>query len=331
MTQHILLPATLLALALLSGCNTVPPANTLLEDARRDYRLAQDDPMTRERAAAELQVAGEALQRADNAWSRKEPVNDVDHWAYLARQQVAIARATAERRADEQASQDALATRDQIRLNARTSEADLAQRNALLAQQNAQAAQLAAQVSQDQSAAARQAAEVSRTQADAARLQANSATLQADEARRQRAEEQARADALEVQLRELNARQTDRGLVITIGDMLFATDTAQLRPGGLRNVDKLADFMKRHPRRSVLIEGFTDSRGSDDHNQILSEQRADAVRNAIVDRGVEPARLATRGYGEAHPVAGNESSGGRQLNRRVEIVLSDAAGAIIPR
>lgn len=338
MTQHHLLPVALAALALLSGCIALPPANALLDDARRDYRLAQDDPTTRDRAASELQVAGETLKRADSAWSRQDPVNDVEHWAYIARQQVAIARAMAERRADEQAAQDALLTRDQIRLNARTSEAGVAQRNALLAQQSAKAAQSAAQASQDQSAASRQAADISRTQADAARLQAesakreaDSARLQADAARRQSMDEQARADALEVQLRELNGRQTDRGMVITIGDLLFGTDTPQLRGGGLRNVDKLADFMTRYPLRSVLIEGFTDSTGSEGHNQLLSEQRADAVRNAMVERGVDRARLTTRGYGEAHPVAGNESPGGRQLNRRVEIVLSNASGTIVPR
>ena len=119
--------------------------------------------------------------------------------------------------------------------------------------------------------------------------------------------------------------------VITIGDVLFETDNAQLRSDGMRNIDKLAGFLVKFPRRSALIEGFTDSTGSDSHNQALSGRRADAVRTAMVDRGVGRDRLSTRGYGEAYPVAGNDSSSGRQMNRRVEIILSDEGGSVTPR
>jgi len=86
--------------------------------------------------------------------------------------------------------------------------------------------------------------------------------------------------------------------------------------------------MSAYPQRRVSIEGFTDSVGNPDANQKLSERRASAVRIALIDRGIDPARLVARGYGEEYPVATNSNSAGRQLNRRVEIVISDATGMI---
>jgi outer membrane protein OmpA-like peptidoglycan-associated protein len=293
----LVLPTTLTTLALLAGCSTLPPENAQLEAARRDYRTAQADPTTRDRAAVELGAANDALRRADESWTRKDSVTEVDHWAYLTRQQVAIARETGLRRASEQASKDALAGRDQVRLSARTAEADAAQR---------------------QTVASEQAAEAARQQAQTAQ--------------RQTLNTQARNDELEAQMRDMNARKTERGMVVTIGDVLFETDASTLRTDGLRSVDKLVDFMKRYPQRSALIEGFTDSTGSASYNQLLSNRRADTVQTAIVERGIDRSRLGTHGYGEAYPVAGNDSSSGRQMNRRVEIILSDESGAaVMPR
>jgi outer membrane protein OmpA-like peptidoglycan-associated protein len=97
-------------------------------------------------------------------------------------------------------------------------------------------------------------------------------------------------------------------------------------------VQKLADFLNQNPQRKVLIEGYTDSTGSDSFNQRLSEQRANSVRNALVnDMGVRSDRVSTRGYGEQFPVASNDNSTGRQLNRRVEIILSDMNGNVSSR
>jgi outer membrane protein OmpA-like peptidoglycan-associated protein len=324
MTPRTLLPTAFAALALLAGCNTLPPTNARLESARSDLRAAQNDPTTTERAATELRTAAEAMRRAEESWARKDTVTEVDHWAYLTRQRVAIARETGQRRAGEQASKDALLNRDQVRLAARTAEADAAQRSAQTAQQDAQSAQRDAELAQRDAQSAQRDAQTAQRQ--------SAASQQAAEAsQRQTADAKARNDELEVQLREMNARKTERGMVVTIGDVLFETDAASLHADGLRSVDKLADFMKRYPQRSALIEGFTDSTGSQSHNQALSARRADAVRNAIVARGVDRARLGSQGYGEAHPVAGNDSSSGRQMNRRVEIVLSDTAGAVAPR
>ena len=114
--------------------------------------------------------------------------------------------------------------------------------------------------------------------------------------------------------------------MLTLGDVLFDTGEATLKPGAATTIDRLAQFMRDYPERSVRIEGHTDAAGSEETNQSLSERRAQAVREALVARGLESARIDTLGLGEARPIAGNDTPGGRQQNRRVEIVVSDSQG-----
>jgi outer membrane protein OmpA-like peptidoglycan-associated protein len=133
------------------------------------------------------------------------------------------------------------------------------------------------------------------------------------------------------QLKALNAQKTERGMVITLGDVLFSTDRAQLNSGGIRNVQKLADFLAQYPQYKVLVEGYTDSTGSDSHNQELSERRASTVQLALLETGISSDRVQPRGYGESFPVAGNDNAASRQLNRRVEIVFSDENGNLATR
>ncbi|MCW2245254.1 outer membrane protein OmpA-like peptidoglycan-associated protein [Azospirillum fermentarium] len=134
---------------------------------------------------------------------------------------------------------------------------------------------------------------------------------------------QARNAELERQIRELQAEQTERGLVMTLGDVLFATGRADLTPGAWERVDRLAQFLQRYPGRTVRVEGYADSTGSSGFNLDLSERRAEAVRSALLSRGVGPSRVTAQGFGEARPVASNATDSGRQANRRVEIVISD--------
>ncbi len=135
-----------------------------------------------------------------------------------------------------------------------------------------------------------------------------------------------RAASFEAQLAALAAKQTERGLVITLGDVLFGNDLARLTADGMQTAQKLAQVLQQHPQRTVLVEGFTDSTGSSAHNQQLSERRANAVRTALLELGVAGERVAIRGYGEAYAVAANNTAENRQLNRRVEIVVSDLWG-----
>lgn len=141
----------------------------------------------------------------------------------------------------------------------------------------------------------------------------------------------AEAERAKAELKDLQAQMTERGVVMTLGDVLFDVGKANLKSGGVRVVSKLAGYLEANAQRTVSIEGHTDSSGSDEYNQQLSQRRAESVKAALVGAGISPERIVAQGFGEAYPVAGNEDASGRQLNRRVEIVLSDETGKVIPR
>jgi outer membrane protein OmpA-like peptidoglycan-associated protein len=324
MKNHRFLPMTLIAVAVLAGCNSLPANNSLLDQARSDYSNAQASPQVTSLAAGELKQASDSLDKANNAWTKRENNALVDHLAYVAKQQVAIAQETARQKTAELAVANASAERDRVRLDARTREADSAQRSAEYSRRQSEASQRSAEASQ-------RSAEASQRQAVTERQAANDAQLNAQAARQQTQDAENRSRQLEAQLKEMEAKKTDRGMVITLGDVLFDTNQAQLKSGGMRNVQKLADFFKQYPQRKVMIEGFTDSTGSDSRNQELSDQRAYSVRTALVGMGIGTDRITSRGYGEAYPIAGNDTAAGRQLNRRVEIIVSDESGNIAPR
>lgn len=146
---------------------------------------------------------------------------------------------------------------------------------------------------------------------------------------------QARLDARDQQIRQLQtdlqAKQTERGTLVTFGDVLFDVDRAQLKANGLGNVNKLATFLQENPERQVIVEGYTDSTGSTAYNQGLSERRANSVRTALVKMGVAPERIVAQGYGKEYPVASNSTASGRAMNRRVEVTISNDAQPVAPR
>ena len=144
---------------------------------------------------------------------------------------------------------------------------------------------------------------------------------EAEQAKQQAHVATTQAQQLQQELAALQAKQTDRGVVLTLGDVLFETGQADLRAGALRNLYPLVTFMQKHPERQVMIEGHTDSVGSDAYNLELSQRRADAVRDFLMQNGVKAAQITTRGYGKASPVASNDTAAGRQQNRRVEIII----------
>lgn len=146
---------------------------------------------------------------------------------------------------------------------------------------------------------------------------------QVSDARQQADASKMRADSLETQLADLKLKKTERGLVLTLGDVLFDTGRATLKQGAFGTLDRLASALREQPGRTVLIEGHTDNVGSDESNQGLSERRAQSVQSALAQRGVARDQITAIGKGEHSPIASNDSADGRQSNRRVELIFSE--------
>jgi outer membrane protein OmpA-like peptidoglycan-associated protein len=277
----------------LGACVSMPQPNAALETARAAVQTAEADPNVNKFAPLDLDRAKKDLSIAEDASLHHQDAQ-VDQPAYLATQHARLAQAHGAAKADDARVAAGQMERDQIMLAARTREAE-----------NAKAA-----------------AANSRAAADVALNQRDQAVNQRDQANDETARVQAELEALK-------ATPTPRGLVMTLGDVLFDTGRAELKSGAGRKMDQLGQFLVEHADRRVQIDGFTDSVGTDSYNEDLSQRRADAVKAALISRGVQPSRIGTEGYGKAYPVASNNDSGGRQLNRRVEVVIGGNNGTVI--
>jgi outer membrane protein OmpA-like peptidoglycan-associated protein len=159
-------------------------------------------------------------------------------------------------------------------------------------------------------------------EAEFANERAREATIRAQEATARAQEATTRAQLIERELTGLHARDTERGLVMTLPeDTWFEYNRAELRPGATHDLYPLVTYLREHPDRTLLIEGYTDNLGSESYNLDLSRFRAGAVQDFLVHNGITSNRIIAYGYGEAHPVASNDTAVGRQQNRRVEIIL----------
>ena len=285
-----------------TGCAAPQPDAALLQ-ARTDYAAAANDPRVALTAPDQLRQSQQALQQSEQALSNRDDMALVDHYALLASRYAATAQQTVRLKEAQQVVANAPAERSQALAAAQATRAQQAEQQAQTAQQRAEEAQLQARAAQEQAQTAQQQSL----------------------AERQRAE-QAQSDQQRVQqeLAALQARQTKQGLVLSPREILFKSGSAVLEPGAEPAIQRLADFLKSNPDRNVLVEGFTDSTGNAALNQQLSEQRADAVRLALINDGVEPSRIQIRGMSDAQPLTSNESAAGRLVNRRVQIVISNA-------
>lgn len=282
--------AAVVSAVLMTACASAPKRVEQLEQARADVQTLASDPLAQQAASQELASARSSLDQAEGALKAGHK-EDVLHFAYLASQQ---ARTGEERVSEVRSKQEVAkgeADRNRVLLESRTAEAE---RAAASAQEQARSAMAQAQ------------------QAEAARQEAEAARRVTEETQRQ--------------LAELQAKQTERGMVLTLGDVLFDTAAATLKPGAGAVLDRVAGFLKENNGTKVLIEGHTDSRGSDQYNEQLSQRRAQAVADGLAFRGVDRSRVEAVGRGEALPVASNETAAGQQQNRRVELVFSDNAG-----
>jgi len=326
-----------LALAL-CACVSTPQPNAALESARAAVQAAESDPNVSKYAALDLDAARRDLAIADDAALHHEEAA-IAHPAYMAAQNARLAQMHGATKADDARVAAGRAERDQIMLNARTREAynaklaantALDQRNQAMgeaARSQGDAARSHDEALRSQGEAARSHDEALRSQGEAARSHDEALRSQSDAAR-----SQGDAARLQAEVAQLKARPTPRGLVLTLGDVFFDTGRAQLNPGANRKLDQLAQFLNEHKERRVQIDGFTDSVGTDSYNEDLSQRRANSVKSALLSRGVAASRIGTEGYGKAYPVANNVDSGGRQMNRRVEVVIGEDNGtAISPR
>jgi outer membrane protein OmpA-like peptidoglycan-associated protein len=317
MKNKYLTPTFLAVAALLAACGSTPKSTALLDEIHGEYRVAQNNPNVATYAALELKQADDALAQADAVANDRGSDEKIDKLAYLAQQKIALAQEVAKRKVAESEVANAGKVRNQLLLDQRTNEANAANISA-------DKSKLAAALAQGEAAQAQRSALLAQQQSAQAQKQTQLAQDDAVNA-------QTRAAQLEAQLADLSAKKTERGMVITLGDVLFGTDLARLNNDGIITAQKLAKILQLNPQRNVLVEGFADSTGTAAHNQELSERRAIAVRTTLVDMGIGPDRVAVRGYGESYPVAANDTAQNRQLNRRVEIVVSDEVGKVIAR
>lgn len=291
------LMAAAVAAVLLAACATAPVKPEGAAHARNMLTQLQADPNLANRAPISMQQAEAAVRIAE------QPETDqqlVAYRVYMADRKVETARAEAETKFAEDQRVELIAQREKVRLDARTREADLATGKVAMAR--AEGAEQKAE------------ADAARNQADAAQAAALSAQQQAEELQRQ--------------IDTLQAKVTDRGLVLTLGDVLFATAKADLSSGANGTLNKLVAFLNKYPDRTVDIQGYTDSVGSEDYNLGLSQRRADSVRSYLVGQGIGSGRLVASGKGMSSPVAGNDTSSGRQQNRRVEVIITNPAAAM---
>lgn len=284
------------SILLAAACATAPVKPEGAAEARFKLTRLQSDPNLASRASAAIKDADAAVRTAEQPEANKELAA---HRVYLADRKVDTAKALAETRLAEDQRAGLTAQRDRTRLDARTREADAAK---------------------NQAATARAEGAEQKVAADQARLDATAAQLAAANSEQQ-------ATELQHQLDLLQAKRTDRGLVLTLGDVLFTTGRADLKPGASDNLNKLVAFLDKYPDRSVAIQGYTDSVGTEDFNQKLSERRADSVKSYLTGQGIGSTRLSALGKGRSDPVADNDSAAGRQQNRRVEVVISNPPAA----
>jgi outer membrane protein OmpA-like peptidoglycan-associated protein len=308
-----------------------------LQNAKAAYAQARANPDVEANAQLPLMDAGRAVDAAAQATE----FDEMDHLAYLALKKTQIAVATAEEKMAEKdkvvlsKETERLILQERERGQLAKTEARMATADARESRADARESRAETRKSQAESEALSKEAQQANAEAGAqaqvaqlAKIEARTATVEAMESRAEaRAQAQeaekatAEADRLQKEIAAMKGKMTARGVVLTIGDVLFTTGTATLSPKADSEISRLSDFMKKYPARNVLIEGYTDSTGTEGTNLDLSLKRADAVKEKLVAQGISEDRITTRGFGEEFPVASNDTAAGREQNRRVEVVI----------
>lgn len=250
------------------------------------------------------------------------------HLSYIAERRLDVAIAASEVSASERRLIELAREHDQILLQASRRDAELSRLESEKLRLQSLAQSEAAERAEREAQAALAASVISAADADSARAEADQArrvaaaqSAEAGLARREAELAMAAADSLRVQMQSLKAKQESRGLVMTLGESLFAPGQADLKDEAMGNLGAVIEFVNQDTTRKIRIEGHTDARGSANLNQVLSQQRADAVKAALIAQGVDAARITALGRGAEAPLATNDSPEGRARNRRVEVIL----------
>jgi len=301
----------------MTGCASMPKTNEALERSRAAYEQARAKPAINANAPVAMYEAEQALRKAEKA----QDVREMEHLAYIAERKSQIAVALAEQKIAENERERLTEEKDKILLDAREYEINQIRKEADSMAHEAEQAKQTAEAKTREIEHAKGKAEASALQADKARKEAETRALEAEKARLLTEQAVAHRKQLESEIAELKAKQTDRGIILTLGDILFETGKDNLLPGAIRTIHQLVEFLNKYPNRNILIEGHTDSVGGEIYNLGLSQRRADTVRSALMSKGIGAQRITTKGYGKKYPVAGNSTQAGRQQNRRVEVVI----------
>jgi len=309
MIKKTLIAASITAV-LMSGCATTPDTDDRAERLRDNYQQVVTINQAERYAPVKLKVAEEELLQLEQMIAQDAEEDAIRHQIYLTQKAIDIAEQTARMKQADEFVSEADKRRSNLLLTARTREAEQARAEA---------------------AAMGQRAESSAEQARRAEERARLANERAAEAEAFAARMAEKAEELEGEVQNLTTQQTDRGLVLTLGNILFEFDKATIKSGADRTLERVAEFLNEYAERKVRVEGFTDDVGSDGYNQDLSERRARAIKTRLGELGVAEGRISTRGYGEEHPVASNDSEAGRLQNRRVEIVIAEEGEEVMER
>jgi len=311
----------------LQACTTAPKKDLALEQVRSQLEELKSNEELAGYAPLALGEAERALRQAETSTGNE---TQRIHLLYMADRRIQIARAIAQREQLDQEYARLQKERNDMLVKASKLETDRARMEAeqarLVSQATAEDAERArqeAEQAQQREAESSRSAAQAREEAKQAKALAASSETAAQLAKREAELAVQQADTLRRQLENLQLRQTESGVVVTLGDVLFESGETQLRKDAMASLVEVVDLLQSEPDKKIRIEGHTDSTGDAETNLKISQKRADAVRDALVSLGVAAARITSKGMGEDFPIASNDTEEGRRQNRRVDVILLD--------
>lgn len=315
---------------LLGACASQPKKDLALEQIRAQLERLKADEELQGYAPLALGEAERALRQAEA--SQGDETQRL-HLVYMADRRIQIARTVAQREQLEAEYDRMESERNNLLVWASQLEAEQARMEAEQARMMSQAtaedaerARIEAEEARERERESQRTAARAQEEAQQAKAMAESRATAAELAQREAELASQQAESLRRQLENLQLRQTESGVVVTLGDVLFESGETDLVEEAFGSIQEVVDLLQTEPDKQIRIEGHTDSTGSTETNLRLSQQRADAVLEALVTLGVDPSRMTSVGMGEDFPIASNDTEEGRSRNRRVDVILLDEQG-----